>query len=69
MSRLRVAGAIWSRRASTVKIASIPPAAPNRWPVADLVALIATLAFAPNSVLIAASSPLSPTGVDVAWAF
>ena len=34
-SKLRVGGATWSRKARTVKIASRPPAAPSRWPVAD----------------------------------
>src|SRR5690349_564791 len=34
-SRLSVGGAIWSRKARTVKIAASPPAAPSRWPVAD----------------------------------
>jgi hypothetical protein len=41
-TRLRVGGAIWSRRARMVKIAFSPPAAPSRWPVADFVALTAT---------------------------
>src|SRR5262249_62257868 len=36
-SRLRVGGATWSRSARTEKIASTAPAAPSRWPVADLV--------------------------------
>src|SRR5262245_22792671 len=36
-SRLRVGGATWSRIASSEKIASTLPAAPRRWPMADLV--------------------------------
>src|ERR1700681_905356 len=35
--RFAVGGAIWSRIASTVKTASMPPAAPSRCPVIDLV--------------------------------
>ena len=34
-SRLIVGGAIWSRIARQVKAASMAPAAPSRWPVAD----------------------------------
>ena len=37
LTRLTVGGAIWSRIASTVNTASMPPAAPSRWPVIDLV--------------------------------
>src|ERR1043166_1645802 len=37
LSRLRVGGTTWSRSASTAKIASTVPAAPSRWPIADLV--------------------------------
>ena len=46
LSRLIVGGATWSRMARQVKAASIAPAAPSRWPVADLVELIVTLAAA-----------------------
>src|SRR5690348_6700536 len=42
-SRLIVGGSTLSRIASRVKIASTPPAAPSRWPVTDLVELIASL--------------------------
>lgn len=41
----------------------------RRWPVADLVALMASPLPVPNTALMAASSPLSPTWVEVAWAF
>ena len=45
---------------------SIPPAAPSRWPVIDFVELTATFrACAPNTVLMAVVSHLSPTGVEV----
>src|SRR4051794_34315024 len=37
LSRFKVGGTTWSRSASTAKIASTVPAAPNRWPIADLV--------------------------------
>ncbi len=37
LSRLSVGGATLSRIASAEKMASIAPAAPRRWPVADLV--------------------------------
>jgi hypothetical protein len=43
-TRLAVGGAIWSRIASTVNTASIPPAAPSRCPVIDLVEETASLA-------------------------
>src|SRR3546814_711883 len=42
-SRLMVGGATWLLIASTLKIASTAPAAPNRWPVMDLVELTASL--------------------------
>src|SRR5262249_41164455 len=64
--KLSVGGASWSRSASTVKIASTPPAAPNKCPVDDLVADTAGPRSIPNTALIAASSLMSPTGVDVA---
>src|SRR5690606_14391912 len=69
LSRLMVGGAIWSRIASAVNAASIAPAAPSRWPVADLVELIAALAAAwPSSRSTAPSSISSPSGVEVPWA-
>src|SRR5580704_10492209 len=37
LSRLRVGGTTPSRIARMAKIASTVPAAPNRWPIADLV--------------------------------
>ena len=37
LSRLSVGGTIWSRMARIQKIASTAPAAPSRWPIADLV--------------------------------
>src|SRR5262245_8421114 len=43
VSRLSVGGATLSRMASTEKIASMAPAAPSRWPVADFVDDIASL--------------------------
>src|SRR5688572_8214040 len=42
LTRLIVGGATWSRSASAVNTASMPPAAPSRWPVMDLVELIAS---------------------------
>ncbi len=64
-----VGGAIWSRIASTEKIASIAPAAPSRWPIADLVEDIVTLPAAlPSRRSTAPSSISSPSGVEVPWA-
>lgn len=61
--------ATWSRRASTLKIASTAPAAPNRWPVIDLVELIdSAWACSPNTLFTAAISAMSPAGVEVPWA-
>ena len=40
-SRFKIAGAIWLRKAWTAKTAARLPAAPSRWPVAALVAVIA----------------------------
>lgn len=69
LSRLMVGGATWSRRASTLKIASTAPAAPNRWPVIDLVELIdSAWACSPNTLFTAAISAMSPAGVEVPWA-
>ena len=44
LSRLSVGGAMLSRMASSEKIASTAPAAPSRWPIADLVDDIGDLA-------------------------
>jgi hypothetical protein len=63
--KFRVGGMIPVTIDITEKIASTPPAAPSKWPVADFVALIAAEAFLPKTALIAASSPRSPTGVEV----
>src|SRR6185437_6984423 len=65
-SRLIVGGNTWSRSARMLKIASTPPAAPSRWPVVDLVELIASfLAWSPNTFFAAITSPRSPSGVEV----
>lgn len=48
----------------TAKMASMPPAAPSKWPVADLVELTAIRASRPNMALMASSSPRSPSGVE-----
>src|SRR5450432_2645404 len=62
LSRLIVGGATLSRIASTQKIASIPPAAPSRCPVIDLVELTITVfACSPNEALTAWVSARSPT--------
>ena len=54
----------------SVAIASIAPAAPSVCPIIDLLAVTATFpAWSPKIVRIACSSALSPSGVDVAWAF
>ena len=66
--KLRVGGATWSLSARIVKMASSPPAAPSRCPVADFVPLTATSKFAPKTLLIASISPRSPSGVEVACA-
>src|SRR5258706_7308913 len=66
LSRLMVGGAILSRIARTLKIASIAPAAPSRCPVDDLVDDIDTLEAAlPSSRSTAPSSISSPTCVEV----
>ena len=52
--------------ASTEKIASMPPAAPSRWPVIDLVELtIIFQAWSPKARFIANVSARSPSGVEV----
>src|ERR1700742_830611 len=69
LSRLMVGGAILSRIARMLKIASIAPAAPNKCPVEDLVDDIDTLEVAlPSSRSTAPSSISSPTWVEVPWA-
>src|ERR1700684_2108182 len=66
LSRLMVGGAILSRIARMLKIASIAPAAPSRCPVDDLVDDIDTLEAAfPNNRSPAPSSISSPTCVEV----
>src|SRR6201996_9852703 len=66
LSRLMVGGATLSRIARMLKIASIAPAAPSRWPVEDLVDDIDTFEAAlPSSRCAAASSISSPIGVEV----
>ena len=65
-TRLIVGGAIWSRIASTVNTASMPPAAPSRWPVIDLVDDTASFcAWSPNARFTAVHSAMSPSGVEV----
>src|SRR6267142_680854 len=65
-SRLMVGGAMLSRIARMLKIASIAPAAPRRCPVEDLVDDIDTLEAAlPSSRSTARSSISSPTCVEV----
>src|SRR5271154_2225297 len=66
LSRLMVGGAILSRIARMLKIASIAPAAPSRCPVDDLVDDIDPLEAAlPSSRSTAPSSISSPSCVDV----
>src|ERR1700685_705176 len=69
LSRLMVGGAILSRIARMLKIASIARAAPNKCPGEDLVDATDTLAAAlPSSRSTALSSISSPTCVEVPWA-
>src|SRR5258708_4787998 len=69
LSRLIVGGTIWSRIASTEKIASAAPAAPRRWPVADFVEDIEMRPAAlPTTRCTAFNSISSPIGVEVPWA-
>ncbi len=58
----------WQARA--VKAASSAPAAPSRWPLAPLVEDTDSeyACLAQNSLLMAAFSAASPSGVEVAWA-
>src|SRR5215467_3618936 len=66
LSRLSVGGATRSRMARIEKIASTAPAAPNRWPIEDLVEdMEMQPASSPTSLCTALSSISSPTGVDV----
>jgi hypothetical protein len=70
LSRLMVGGTTPSRMASTQKIASTAPAAPSRWPTADLVDDMVSLdAELPTRRSTAFSSISSPRGVEVPWAF
>ena len=67
---MMVGGATERCIASTVMPASRPPAAPRRCPVIDLVDDTASLyAWSPKTALIAFVSAMSPSGVDVPWAF
>jgi hypothetical protein len=66
---LIVGGMIPSVIAFIAMIDSIAPAAPNKWPVIDLVALTEKLSLSPNTAFIALASLKSPTDVEVAWAF
>ena len=54
--------------AKAMTAASIPPAAPSKCPVMDLVELMATLVFSPNTVFIAMVSKRSLRSVEVPWA-
>src|SRR5260221_13655083 len=66
LNRFAVGGATWSRNASTVNTASMPPAAPSKCPVIDLVDDTASLAaWSPKQRLTATHSAMSPTGVEV----
>src|SRR3546814_15985401 len=66
LSRLRVGGTTLSRIARIEKIASTAPAAPSRWPIADLVDDIDTFFTAsPNNRRTAPPSISSPSGVEV----
>ena len=65
-----VGGETWWCSASTLNTDSIPPAPPSKCPVIDLVELTTSVrACSPNTALIASVSFLSPSGVDVPWAF
>src|SRR5690606_31092824 len=66
LSRLSVGGTTLSRIARIEKIASTAPAAPSRWPIADLVEDIDTvLTASPNRRRTAPTSISSPSGVEV----
>ena len=54
--------------ASRDPTASTAPAAPMRWPVTPLVEVTGT-APAPNTLVMAAASAASLSGVEVPWAF
>src|SRR4051812_9475601 len=69
LSRLMVGGTQRSRMASTEKIASTAPAAPNRWPIEDLVDDMEMRPPAlPTTRSTALTSISSPSGVEVPWA-
>ena len=66
VSWLIVGGIIPFSSANIDAIASIAPAAPNKWPVIDLVELMFIFfAWSPNTSDIAFNSATSPKGVDV----
>ncbi|MNT40974.1 hypothetical protein D3C72_1773190 [compost metagenome] len=68
-SILMVGGMISSVIDFIAKIASIAPAAPNKCPVMDLVALTHKFLEPLNVFSTAFSSAISPTGVEVACKF
>src|SRR3546814_2998118 len=61
LSRLRVGGTTLSRIARIEKIASTAPAAPSRWPIADLVDDIDTFFTASPNNRRTAPTSISPT--------
>ena len=70
LSRFSVGGTRLLRIAWMQKIASTLPAAPSRWPMADLVEdMEIDLVASPNSRFTAPSSISSPSGVEVPCAF
>jgi hypothetical protein len=69
--RLIVGGTVPVFTVSAVSAPSTPPAAPRQWPCMDFVDETSVrAAFAsPSARRSVRTSPLSPTGVEVAWAF
>ena len=65
LSRFRVGGRVFVCSDLNENTASTAPAAPKRWPIADLFELINKFFFDPNSFSTAESSTVSPTWVDV----
>ena len=49
-------------------MASMPPAAPKQWPIIDLVPFIFMWLVSEKTCLMAFTSAMSPTSVEVAWA-
>lgn len=49
-------------------MASMPPAAPKQWPIMDLVPFIFMWLVSEKTCLMAFTSAMSPTRVEVAWA-